>query len=553
MPELEINPLRNVPNEAVLDAIRADASMEYQRRIPLATDAGISDTVKNLTNHRTLYNEFIDALVNRIGMVIARNTNWTNPLAPFKRGLLTFGDTIEEIQVGLLEAHVYDPDREYMEQAIFGTETPEVQANFHKVNRQNYYKISVNEPMLRRAFLDPNGLTTFVNKLMESPSTSDQWDEFLLTTSLFAKYEANGGFYHVNVPDVRDIESDEADAKLALRKMRAMADTLKFLSTKYNAAKMPTFADASDLYLFVTPEFNAAIDVEALAGAFNIDKAAMHGKVQPIPADQFRVEGAQAILTTKDFFVIADTALETTNQFNPVSRSNNYFLHHHQVVSASRFVPAVMFWTGQDDELITISDSVSSVSTPAATDINGDVQTTVQRGNIYELGSEATMASGEVGAVSYTVTGSTSTKTYVTKSGVLHVGGDEGAGPLVITARSVYVDPSDTRKDPVASTALSLTVAGPVVPEWPVQGDGVTSINIQGIPVPGFTVGDTSYDVALDDYEPPIRKSDIVVNAGGGDANVTLTGNQTDGYTITVSYDPGTGAPVVYTVNVTVV
>jgi len=553
MPELEINPLRNVPNEAVLDAIRADASMEYQRRIPLATDAGISDTVKNLTNHRTLYNEFIDALVNRIGMVIARNTNWSNPLAPFKRGLLTFGDTIEEIQVGLLEAHVYDPDREYMEHAIFGTETPEVQANFHKVNRQNYYKISVNEPMLRRAFLDPNGLTTFVNKLMESPSTSDQWDEFLLTTSLFAKYENAGGFYHVNVPDVRDIESDEADAKLALRKMRAMADTLKFLSTKYNAAKMPTFADASDLYLFVTPEFNAAIDVEALAGAFNIDKAAMHGKVQPIPADQFRVEGAQAILTTKDFFVIADTALETTNQFNPVSRSNNYFLHHHQVVSASRFVPAVMFWTGQDDEVITISDSVASVSTPAATDIDGNVQTTVQRGNIYELGSEATMTSGEVGAVSYTVTGSTSTKTYVTKTGVLHVGGDEGAGPLVITARSVYVDPSDTRKDPVASTALSLTVAGPVVPEWPVQGDGVTSINIQGTPIPGFTVADTSYDVPLADYEPPIRKSDIVVNAGGGDANVTLTGNQTDGYVITVSYDPGTGAPVVYTVNVTVV
>jgi hypothetical protein len=172
---------------------------------------------------------------------------------------------------------------------------------------------------------------------------------------------------------------------------------------------------------------------------------------------------------------------------------------------------------------------------------------------IYELTSETTMASGEVAAVSYSVTGSTSTKTYVTKTGVLHVGGDEGAGPLVITARSVYVDPSDTRKDATASATLSLTVAGPVVPEWPVQGDGVTSINIQGAPIAGFTVGDTSYDVSLDDYNPPIRKSDIVVNAGGGDANVTLTGNQTDGYVITVSYDPGTGAPVVYTVNVTVV
>jgi hypothetical protein len=407
--------------------------------------------------------------------------------------------------------------------------------------------------MLRRAFLDPNGLTTFVNKLMESPSTSDQWDEFLLTTGLFSKYENAGGFYHVNVPDVRDIESDEADAKLALRKMRAMADTLKFLSTKYNAAKMPTFADASDLYLFVTPEFNAAIDVEALAGAFNVDKAQMHGKVQPIPADQFRVEGAQAILTTKDFFVIADTALETTNQFNPVSRSNNYFLHHHQVVSASRFVPAVMFWTGADDEVNNVSDSVSSVTTPVATEPDGDTVTTVQRGLIYDLGSKAVMASGEDGAVSYSITGSTSTKTYVTKTGVLHVGGDEGAGPLVITARSVYVDPKDTRKDPVASTALSLTVAGPVVPEWPVQGDGVNAIKIHGAPIAGFTKADTSYDIPAADLEMPIRKSDISVDASGGDAEVAITGNQTDGYVITVTYDAGTGAPTVYTVNVTTV
>lgn len=547
---VDLRPLKPVANEAVLDAIRADSSLEYQRRIPLADEAGITETVKALTNHRTHYNEFIDALVNRIGMVIARNTNWTNPLAPFKRGLLQFGDTIEEIQTGLLEAHRYDSDREYMEKDIFGTEVPEVQVNFHKVNRQDFYKITINEPLLHRAFLEPNGLQTFINKLMQAPSTSDQWDEFLLTCGLFSKYENNGGFYHVHVPDVADLESNADEAKLALRKMRAMADNLTFLSTKYNAAKMPVFANRDELYLFVSPEFNAAIDVEALAGAFNMDKASMHGRIVPIPSAQFGIEGAQAIMTTKDFFVIADQALDTTSQFNPVSRQTNYFLHHWQVISASRFVPAVMFTTGADDEVVVIALTVSSVSAPTAQDIDGDVVTTVDRGNIYQLLSTATMSDGSEGAVVWGVAGATSTKTYVTSTGVLHVGGDEGATTLNVTARSAYVDANNPRKDDIVSSVLALTVDGPVVPEWPDQENTLTGIEIEGFDVPAFVPGTLTYTLNVP-AGTVVHKDNVIAQGGGGDATVTLTGNVDAGYTVTVSYDKGTGAPVVYTVTVT--
>src|SRR5205085_2463831 len=150
-------------------------------------------------------------------------------------------------------------------QTLFSRETPEVQANFHTINRQDFYKVTINESLLNRAFLDPTGLSGFINQLMEAPSNSDQLDEFLLTCSLFREYESNGGFYHVNVPDVRNLDSSGDDARLALRKMRAMADNLKFLSTKYNAAHMPIFARPEQLVIFASPEFNAAVDVDALA------------------------------------------------------------------------------------------------------------------------------------------------------------------------------------------------------------------------------------------------------------------------------------------------
>src|SRR5947208_503997 len=104
----DIRPLKPTPNWELLNRIKNDASPDYQARIPNATKAGIQDTIQALTKFRPHYNEFLDALVNRIGLVVARNNSWTNPLAPFKRGLLTFGDTIEEIQSGLISARTYD-------------------------------------------------------------------------------------------------------------------------------------------------------------------------------------------------------------------------------------------------------------------------------------------------------------------------------------------------------------------------------------------------------------------------------------------------------------
>lgn len=543
---LDVRPLKPASNALMLDAIRNEGTSEYQRRIPNATKAGVQTTLKQLQTYRPMWNEFLDALVNRIGLVVARNISWTNPLAEFKRGMLTYGDTIEEIQVGLLKAHGYDPDREELEKSIFGTERPEVQANFHRVNRQDYYKITINENLLQRAFLEEGGLNSFVNQLMQSPTTSDQWDEFLLTCQLFPEYEANGGFHKINVPDVSAIGSNEADAKLALRKLRYTADELTFLSSTYNAAKMPTFAKRDDLLLFTTPQFKAAMDVEALAGAFNIEMSQMHGRIVPIPEAQFGIDGCQAIMTTKDFFVIADQRFDTDSAHNPVASHNNYFLHHWQVISASRFVPAVMFTTGPGDEVITVVTPVTSVSALTITDRDGNVPTDVVRGEMYALDAEAvtTPADGVNDGVRWGIAGAGSPKTYITQNGVLHVGGDETSNTLVVTATSTWIDPDNAQRDGETAT-LNLTVTGPNLPVWP-ENDAVTGITVEGVPVPGFSPTTYTYTVAVPGGTTTADQVEVF-GPDAGDVEITV---DEAGDTVTVSAPTAPGDPV-YTVNVT--
>lgn len=464
---VEVNPLKPHSNELVLDAIRNEMTPAYQARIPEATRAGVKETARTLLNYRPHYNEFIDAMVNRIGSVQVRNTSWSNPLAMFKKGLLEFGDTVEEVKVGLIEGKTYDADREHLERDIFGTHTTPVQANFHKVNRQNYYPITINEPLLHRAFLEAGGLTSFISQMLQAPTTSDQWDEFLLMCSLFPEYEANGGFYHVQVPDVERIESDSADAKRVLTQMRAMAGNLTFLSSRYNAAHMPAAASRDSLVIFATPEFVAKIDVEALAGAFNMERMQMHGRIIEIPKENFGIDGAQALMTTDEFFQVYDQRLENTSAPNPVGLQTNYFLHHWQVISASRFVPSVLFNTEVSDEAVYEIQPVTGVSTITVQNRDGDTVTTLERGELYQAVAEATGAGDNVDkSVIWYVEDTNDTRTHISETGVLSVGPSEGDS-FTVKVETAWTDPAVGNVRSSFTTSKSYSVTGEALPDWP--------------------------------------------------------------------------------------
>lgn len=472
-----IQTFADTTNVALLNAIRNSNGSDYQNRVTPATQAGIRETASEILGHRPSYNAFVDALINRIGSVIIRNKSWSNPLAEFKRGMLEYGDTIEEVATGLVKSKEYSPDREYLERDIFGTERPHVEANFHRVNRQEYYKITVNEMELRKAFLSSTGLYEFVNNILEMPITSDNWDEFLMMCDLFAQYEKNGGYHRINVPDARAISAGEQEAKEVIRKIRAMAENLTFIDTQYNAARMPVAAKRDDLVLFGTPEFFATMDVEALAGAFNVEKMSVSGRQITIPHKHFGIDGAQAILTTRDFFVVADQALENTSAENPVGLTRNYFLHHWSVISQSRFAPAILFHTGADDSTpieITPPTSVGTITVTTRQGENVPASTAVPRGSVLIATAEVAPEDASTRALRWTLTGAEDPRTRITQNGTVHVGGRETSSTLVITAHTTFInpeDPADTTEQ-TNTRNISVDLESPMLPEWPASRPG---------------------------------------------------------------------------------
>jgi hypothetical protein len=475
---VNLRPLRDdFTNVEWLNAVRNEAGYDYQRRVPEATQANVQQVIQSLYTYKPLMNQFIDALVNRIGLVIFQNTIWSNPLAKFKRGTLEYGETIEEIMAGLLEATSYDPDRDELEKEVFGAMTPEVQASYHTVNRRDRYKLTIKEPLLRNAFLTSNGLGEFITNLMSMPQTSDQWDEYLLMSRLFKEFDDAGGYFNVNVPDVSDQASDSADSRFLLRRLREYSNILPFISRVYNPAGLPVAARPDELELFVTATADAAMDVEALAAAFNISKAEFASRKTVLPVEHFGIDGVQAILTTNKFFVVADQRIETTAIQNPAALFTNYWLHHWEVISASRFVPLIMFSLRPSTVISVVETPVTGISTIDVKDRNNVVVTELLRGELYdvEVTATTTPVGGVNDAVRYVLENTQSAFSRVTNNGTLEIGPDETAESAIIKVYAVDSVP------PQIQATKELPINGDQIIPWP--NPSVATDDTPGIPV----------------------------------------------------------------------
>ena len=351
----------------ILNAIRNNASANYRDYIPVA-DSSL-DSVRSigaiLMDYPALQNEFLNALVNRIGRVLVTSKMYDNPWNMFKRGMLEFGETVEEVFVELAKPFEYDP--ETAESEVFKREIPDVRAAFHILNYQKFYKTTVQREQLRQAFLTWDGVTDLISKIINSMYAGANYDEFQVMKYLVAVNILNGRLKAVTVADT----SVPANAKSAVNVIKGVSNGMEFMGTGYNAAGVHTYSDKRDQYFIVNSSFDATMDVEVLASAFNMDKAEFMGRrvlvdsfgtldndrlallfrdddnYTPITdAEKAALDAIPAILVDRDWFMILDNLLEFTDQYNGQGLYWNYWLHVWKTLSVSPFANAAVFVPG---------------------------------------------------------------------------------------------------------------------------------------------------------------------------------------------------------------
>lgn len=322
---------------SVLNNIRANASEEYQERIPEATQTNIATIGNALQTYELLFNEFCAALVNKIGKTILETKLFKNKLSKFKSGTITNQQDVEEIFIEMCKAEgSYDKTGPNP----LGRRTPpDVKVLYHRMNRQDYYAISIGDIDFVRVFRSEATLDEFISGLFNAVYSGASYDEWLAMKNLIATYE---GYFDYEVPAIA-ANNAEASAKQFVKTLRKAVNDLSFVSTQYNAAGVKTWTDRKDMVLLVNKDVVAEVDVEVLAKAFNLGKTDIEVTIE-VMDDFGSLTDTYGILMDKKWFRVWDT-LSTMRQQSPNAQGlfTNYFYHVHQILSASRFKNAVRF------------------------------------------------------------------------------------------------------------------------------------------------------------------------------------------------------------------
>lgn len=343
----------------IVNVIRQNASLEYQQLVPAITkETDIPAVGEVLYGNPALANQFINALVNRIAVVRVKSATFNNDLKELKKGYLEFGETVEEVFVGMAKAREFSVEK--AEAREFKRTLPDVRSAFHCINWKVQYPVTIQNEDLRMAFLSAEGVTDLIAKIVDQVYTAAEYDEYLLFKYLMIKAVAHG--------KAKPVAVNASNPKDCAVKFRGTSNLLQFIKTEYNASGVHTATPKADQYIFMDANYNAQYDVEVLAGAFNMDKADFMGRLKLVDdwttfdnerfdiirensdyieevtsAELALMADVKAILVDKEWFQVYDNLANFTEKYVASGMYWNYFYNNWKTVSSSPFSNMVVF------------------------------------------------------------------------------------------------------------------------------------------------------------------------------------------------------------------
>lgn len=380
----------------ILNAIRNEASRGYQESIPSAKNTYDSrQQVMNAILEGSYRNEFLEALYNRIGKVILMNQTFNQPWGVFKKGILEYGEVIEQIFVDIAKPMIYNPAR--AESELYKREIPDVKTMFYVINFRNFYKQTVQEYSLKQAFLTETGLYDLVASIITAMVNGAIADEFMAMKYVLGRAILDGKLKPVTISTVqRDNYEDIVST------IKGVSNDWTFPTSDYNSLGITRQVKKEDQYLISTSRFDSVISVSVLAKAFNMSEAEFNGKdilvdgfgkfdmkrlgellkedPNYVPFTDAEIEALQAIpavLIDKDFFVMFDNLYLMNQKFNEEGLYFNHWLHRWSTVGTCWGANSVVF-IEEEAKVDSVTVSPKAVTIPSGTNVklNATVATT---------------------------------------------------------------------------------------------------------------------------------------------------------------------------------
>lgn len=281
----------------ILNIIRATASSAYQDTVPLATADNITDVgVAVLIAPQPIKNEFMSNLVNKIGLTLIDYPVVNNHLSFLRKGKLEYGQTIEDIYVGLATAEPYITgmsDGEYPDP--FKIHKLVHESAFYHTILSRQYPLTRHLTDLKKAFHGATSMEQFIGGMMNAITSREAYDDYRMTVALMARQieEASKSDNHkgrVRLITLFNSTVDEADQVTAencfesqmflqffSNQLKKWTKRLKYLRNDLNIAGVDNILPAQKQRIMMPGDILTDFETQLLAWAFNEDKLDIGG------------------------------------------------------------------------------------------------------------------------------------------------------------------------------------------------------------------------------------------------------------------------------------
>lgn len=299
----------------IFNAARNHASNEYieaTRQVDVSTS--ISHAMKPIVEYGPFMNQFLRYIVNKIVIQSVESKMYNNPFSMLKGEDVPLGTDIERNYINPAMGRDYDIS---LGSQLLNVTKPDVKTCYFRMNRQRQFPITIPNELMRGAFTRWEELDAMVAGMIQSLYSGNQIEEENLVKKLLTSSVAD------EVVIKKEIDYDEADPAASsvnfIKTVQKLALDMPHSSAKFNNyqayAKANGITDATpaitwtlpeDLYLFIRSDVLTDCNVETLAGAFNMSKAELVGRLAPLPDFSYLDFDSAVDPTTNYWKTIAD-------------------------------------------------------------------------------------------------------------------------------------------------------------------------------------------------------------------------------------------------------
>ena len=262
----------------------------------MATAANITDVgAAVMAAPSAIRNEFAANLFNKIGMTLIDTPVIENEFSFLKKGTLDYGQSIEDIYVGLVQGQEYVTgmkEGDSVPDQFSVKKVPHFSA-FYSTILSRQYQVTKHLSDLKKAFHSGGGVIEFVAGIMNAMSSGEQYDDMRATIALMARQiEAaqtvptyKGNIHLLSVYNAAygktltaaTAPTDQGFLKYFANQLKKYSKRMRHVRTDYNIANVPQTLPQSKQRIMLLEDLTVNFDTELLAWAYGAGKLDIGG------------------------------------------------------------------------------------------------------------------------------------------------------------------------------------------------------------------------------------------------------------------------------------